>query len=166
MKVYTKTGDEGTTSKYNGERVPKDDPIIILGNKIDFLLGALDSSLAILKEDELVKLLENIEKKLWQTAGEISLGKPGKNVTDAVSDSDVEALEENIDKFNQKTNFFVRFRKETSVRLNEARLRCRDLEIALTPSLRETKVRSVVYKYINRLSDLLYVLACFEEKKA
>jgi len=166
MKVYTKTGDEGTTSKYNGERVSKDDPIIILGSKIDFLLGALDSSLVLIKDDEIIKILEAIEKKLWQTAGEISLGTTGKNVTDAVSDSDVKSLEEIIDKFNQKTGFFVRFRKETSIRLNEARLRCRDLEIVLTPRLRKNKIRPIVYKYINRLSDLLYVLACFEENKA
>lgn len=165
MKVYTKTGDEGTTSKYDGERVPKDDPVIVLGSKIDFLLGALDFSLVLLKDKNVVSILEDIEKKLWQTAGEISLGKPGKNVTDAVSVADVELLEKNIDVYNQKISFFIRFRKEVSTRLNEARLRCRDLEIALTPFLREGKIRPEVYKYINRLSDLLYVLACFVEKQ-
>ncbi len=165
MKVYTKTGDEGTTSKYNGERVPKDDPIIICGSKIDSLLGSIDSYLLMCNSEEILSLLELIQKKLWQTAGEVSLGKLDKKITDAVSEDDVVYLENNIDKFNQRINFFIRFRKEGSVRLNEARLRCRDLEICLTPLLREKKVRSEVYKYINRLSDLLYVLACYEEKR-
>lgn len=166
MKVYTKTGDAGTTAKYNGERVPKDDPIIIIGGKIDNLLAALDSSMVVLRDKELIVVIEDIEKKLWQTAGEISLGKKGKKVNDAIEEAHITEFEALIDKYNQKINFFIRFTNEISTRFNEARVRCRDLEVVLTPLFRENKLRPEVYKYINRLSDLLYVLACYTEKSA
>ena len=164
MKVYTKTGDEGTTSKYDGERVPKDHPVIILGHKIDCLLGGIDSALILIKNEEIRLILEQIQAKLWQTAGEISLGMKGKKVENEITEQDISDMEANIDKYNQKISFFTRFKTEQAVRLNEARLRCRELEIELTPLLREKKIRPEVYKYINRLSDLLYVLACFEQK--
>jgi len=166
MNVYTKTGDAGTTAKYSGERVPKDDPIIIIGGKIDNLLAAFDSSIVVIKDKEIKILLEDIEKKLWQTAGEISLGGKGKKVNDTIKEAHITEFEALIDKYNQKINFFIRFTTETSTRLNEARVRCRDLEVFLTPLFRENKLRSEVYKYINRLSDLLYVLACYTEKLA
>jgi len=160
MKPYTKTGDSGTTSNYDGKRVPKDDSIIIAVGKIDSLLAALDSSVAILKDDSIKELIEAIQKKLWQTAGEISLGSTGKNVKDEVTKEDIKFLEDSIDKYNEGLTYFTRFRTESSVRLNETRIRCRELEVVLTPLLREEKIRPEVYQYINRLSDLLYVLAC------
>lgn len=163
MKVYTKTGDAGTTRKYNGEEVPKDNPIIIIGGKIDYVQAAIDTAKVILKNEEVISILDKIQTKLWQTAGEIS-NESTEKVKEPISEEDLTEMEANIDKFNQKIDFFIRFTKETSARLNEARVRTRELEIAMTPLFREQKIRPEVYKYINRLSDLIYVLACFEEK--
>lgn len=163
MKVYTKVGDKGTTRKYNGEEVPKDDITIIIGGKIDSVQAAIDTAEVVLKNKEVISILNNIQTKLWQTAGEISNGNIEKT-KEPITEEDITEMESNIDKFNQKIDFFIRFTKETSTRLNEARVRTRDLEISLTPLFREQKVREEVYKYINRLSDLIYVLACFEEK--
>lgn len=164
MRVYTRTGDAGTTTTYSGKKVPKDSPLIILVSKIDALQASLDTSYVSVKNKDLKKLLDGIQAKLWQTAGELSLEGKGKKVVDTITLQDTEELEKQIDKYNQKISYFIRFRKETSVRLNEARVRCRELEVYMTQFLKKKKIRPEVYKYINRLSDLLYVLACFSEK--
>ncbi|MGV8169352.1 MAG: ATP:cob(I)alamin adenosyltransferase [Candidatus Nanoarchaeia archaeon] len=163
-QIYTKTGDEGHTSKYDGTRVPKDDPLIILVAKVDALQGSLDLAFNQVQDKDLLPLLDHIQTKLWQTAGELSLGEPGKKIKDEITSKDLEELEHYIDKYDQKKTYFLRFRTESSARLNDARIKCRELEVHLTPFLREKKIRSEVYKYINRLSDLLYVLACHEQK--
>jgi cob(I)alamin adenosyltransferase len=164
MKIYTKTGDEGTTSRYDGKRVPKDDPTIVLVSKVDALQGAIDLAQTSVKDNALAPILDSIQDKLWQTAGELSFGGVGKNVKRNITTKDIEALEKYIDKYDKKKTYFVRFRTESSARLNEARLRCRELEIHLTPLLRAKKLRPEIYKYMNRLSDLLYVLACHEQE--
>jgi cob(I)alamin adenosyltransferase len=163
MNIYTKTGDEGTTSKYDGTRVPKDDPTIILVSKVDALQGAIDVAQAKIKDKTLASILDSIQDKLWQTAGELSFGGVAKKVKNNITSKDIEDLERHIDKYDKKKTYFVRFRTESSARLNEARLRCRELEIHLTPLLRAKKLRPEIYRYINRLSDLLYVLACHEQ---
>ncbi len=162
MKVYTKKGDEGYTTKYDGSKVRKDDPVIVLVSKIDSLLGSLDTAIVSLEDEEVKKIIEEIQDKLWQTAGEISLGGKGKKVENTIEKEDIDKMEGWIDKYHPDNKFFVRFRSEPSVRLNESRLRCRELEVMMTKPLFENTIRGEVYKYVNRLSDLLYVLACKE----
>lgn len=165
MKLYTKTGDKGTTSRYDGTRVPKDDPLIIAVSKIDSLLASLDTAIISIKNKEIILLLEQIQRKLWQTAGEISLGGISKKVKDEIVFADIGFLEKNIDKYYDETNVFIRFRTEASTRLNEARIRARELEVALTKFYRDGKLREEVYQYLNRLSDLLFALACNQNKE-
>ncbi|MGV8162747.1 MAG: ATP:cob(I)alamin adenosyltransferase [Candidatus Nanoarchaeia archaeon] len=164
-QIYTKTGDEGHTSKYDGTRVPKDDPIIILVARVDALQGALDLAFTQIQDRELLPLIDHIQTKLWQTAGELSLGTTGKKIKDEITHKDVEDLEKYIDKYDQKKKYFLRFRTESSARLNDARIKCRELEVHLTPFFREKKMRPEVYHYVNRLSDLLYTLACHEQRE-
>ncbi|MCF7871460.1 ATP:cob(I)alamin adenosyltransferase [Candidatus Woesearchaeota archaeon] len=164
MKVYTKVGDKGTTRTYSGKEIPKDDPIIIIGGKIDTLQASLDYAKIVLSDTEIIEIIEDVQKKLWQSAGEISQEGTEK-LKEPITEENITTLEQNIDKYNQKIDFFIRFSKESSCRLNEARIRTRELEITMTQKHLEGKIRSEVYKYINRLSDLIYVLACKEEKQ-
>lgn len=164
MKVYTKKGDEGKTSRYDGKIVHKDDPWIILVSKVDALQGSLDLAFDTIKDKSILPIIDHIQDKLWQTAGELSLGKPGKQVKREITHEDTEILEKHIDKFDKKKEYFVRFRGESASRLNDARLKCRELEVYMTQFLKKKQIRPEVYKYINRLSDLLYVLACHEMK--
>jgi len=164
MKIYTKTGDKGTTSTYSGERVQKDDERIILTGLIDNVLAGVDLALIHLNrlqtfEGNLVIQLQDIQKKLWQTAGEVSLSGIDKNVKEPIKQDDVVQLEKFIDQLGKGPTSFVRFSKPAAVYLNEARVRCRTLEIALTKLYREDKVRKEIYAYINRLSDCLYMMA-------
>ena len=156
MKVYTKLGDDGKTFTYGNLRVPKDSYIVDINGSIDFLQSSLD--FCWFYNEEFREIIEFINKKLWQLGGEISLGGIGGHIKDPIKEEDILFLEKTIDKFSAPNNF-VRFTKRGSVNLNEARVRCRILERDLTPLLREGMIREEVYRFMNRLSDLLFILA-------
>ena len=164
-KVYTKTGDKGTTLRYDGSRVPKDSESILIVSEVDSLLGSLDYAIISLKDEGVISIIESIQTKLWQTAGELSRGEPSAKVKDAITNEDVLAIESLIDNYSLDIKHFVRFREESACRINESRLRARRVEVKLTKWLRENKVRTEVYQYFNRLSDLLYVLSCHISKE-
>lgn len=165
MNIYTKSGDEGKTTTYAGKKVEKDHPVIIAGLKFDYVHASIDSCKSQIKKPSILDILSFLEDKLWQSAGEVSLGKPGKKVKDQVKQEDIEYIEQLIDKFNPKTNNFLRFQTESATRLNELRVRIRDLEVFLTRFLRKDQIRPLLYRFINRISDLVYVLACVEEDR-
>jgi|TARA_Y100000310_G_scaffold302635_1_gene340213 ATP:cob(I)alamin adenosyltransferase len=162
MKIYTKVGDHGETVTYGNLKIPKDSYIIDINGLIDSLQSALD--FCWLHNESFREIIEKVNKKLWQLGGEISLGGIGKNITTPIREEDILFLESLIDKFNFPREF-IRFTKISSVNLNEARVRCRILERDLTPLLKQEMIREVVYKYINRLSDLLFVMAYKVEKE-
>ena len=165
MRVYTRNGDDGVTTGYDGNDYDKDALSIKIVGVLDEFLASIDEAIVSLENREKTDLLDDIQDLLWQTAGEISLGDQGKNVEDAIQADDIDGLEEQIDEYNPEISHFVRYRTENGVRLNRARVECRRLERRLTPAMRDDDIRPVIYEYINRLSDLLYVLACSEERR-
>ncbi len=154
-KAYSGTGDEGITSDYAGNRIPKDDLIVVVGGKIDAVQSAIDS--AILKGDH-KEFLDWVQRKLWQTAGEISCADD-KCVIDPITEEDNKKLENFIDSFGEPPNKFIRFNTEKSITYNEARIRCRELETVLVKLLRENKIRPTAYRWLNRLSSLFFMLS-------
>jgi len=156
IKIYTKVGDEGETVTYGNLKVPKDSYIIDINGYIDALQSSLD--FCYIHNQEFRDLIDKINKKLWQLGGEISLGGIGKNIKDPITIRDIEEVENYIDRLLYPRHF-VRFTRLGSSHLNEARIRCRVLERELTQVLRAGLIREEVYKYINRLSDLLFVMA-------
>jgi len=158
LKIYTKVGDEGKTRTYSGQELPKDHAFVHIMGCIDSLLASLDACL--IPSEKHKEPIDTIQSTLWQTAGELSFDGQGKDVKKIVEQEDITFLESYIDENTPDINHFVRFRTEQGVRLNEARVRCRRLERNLAPLLREEKIRPIVFKYINRLSDFLYVLSC------
>jgi len=156
-KLYTKTGDEGYTKNFSGEKIPKDDPMVVVNGKIDLLQSAIDS--ALLQEDKKNNvMLEKVQKKMWQTAGEVAKA-PEKFIPDKITQKDLEELEEFTDSLGEPPTKFIRFNTKEAIILNECRLRCRELEIQLTPFLRDNKLRVIVFKYVNRLSSMFYMMA-------
>jgi cob(I)alamin adenosyltransferase len=156
-KVYTKKGDEGTTADYSGQRILKDDVVIIVMGKIDALQSSIDA--AILEGGAKHKpFLEWVQRKLWQTAGEISCADE-KCVIDPITDGDLEKLEAYIDALGEPPKRFIRFNTKRSIAYNEARIRCRDLETSLVKLLRDKKVRPAAYAWLNRLSSLFFMLS-------
>src|SRR3989344_2402904 len=156
VKVYTKVGDEGETVTYGNLKVPKDSYVIDINGYIDALQSSLD--FCWIHNEEFRNIIEKINRKLWKLDGVISLSGIGKNVVEPITNEDVKEIEDIIDKFDSP-RIFVRFKKVESAHLNEARVRCRILERELTQVLRAGLIREEIYKYINRLSDLLFVMS-------
>ena len=165
MAIYTKKGDQGYAKTLSGEKVPKDDEIIQITGLIDSLQSSLDLAKITTKNEDIKKIIDELNEKLWQIAAEISNQGLSDIIKKPIKEEHIKKLEEQIDKYHPKNTYFIRFTKEEAARLNEARVRTRTLESKLTKQLREEKLRPEVYKYLNRLSDLLYALACFEECK-
>ena len=157
MKAYTKKGDKGYTHDLSGKKIAKDNIQIECWGKVDELQAAVD--LAILQEKgKKMEMLEFVQRKLWQTSGEIACSPP-ECVVDPVTEEDLADLEKFIDSLGRPPHKFVRFNTKEAIALNECRVRCRSLERSLVKMLRKREVRPVVYKYINRLSSLFFMLA-------
>jgi len=156
MKAYTTKGDEGITMDFSGNKLLKDDLRILANGKLDSFQSALD--MGILLVDEKHKdFLNNVQKKMWQIAGEIA-NCSGDYLIDPVTPQDLENLEKYVDSLGEPPKKFVRFTNEKSIWFNECRVRCRELETLLVKLLKDGKLRPEVYKYINRLSSLFFMI--------
>ncbi len=155
-KVYTTLGDSGFTSDFSGQRVLKSDSMIIANGKIDNLQSAIDYVL-LNDNNSYVDILKKVQQKLWQTAGEIA-NCPGECINAPITLQDLDELELYIESLGEPPNKFVRFNSKEAISFNECRIRCRDLEISLVGLLREKGLRNEIYKYVNRLSSLFFML--------
>ncbi len=155
MKVYTSNGDSGFTKDFSGQRLLKDDVRILANGKIDNLQSAIDMALTLNFEHK--EILHKVQQKLWQTAGEIA-NCPGECLNAPLTADDLINLENYIDSLGEPPQKFVRFTNEKSIWFNECRIRCRELETLLVKLLREGALRGDVFKYINRLSSLFFML--------
>lgn len=156
VKLYTTKGDGGVTKDYSGLELAKDSLIIVINGKIDSLQSAID--MALFLEVEYSDFLKIIQQKLWQASGEIA-NCPGDCLNAPITELDLKTLEEYIDSLGEPPNKFVRFTNPKSISFNECRVRCRELETFLVKGLRENTIRPEIYKYINRLSSLFFMMA-------
>ncbi len=161
-KIYTKTGDEGYTKTMAGEKLAKNDAVIIANGKIDSLQASLDAArLQCVQDKSLADKIDWVQEKLWQSGGEVSLGRTGGIVKNPVTQKDVEKLEGWIDGYCEGKEFrqFVRFRSAEAIVLNESRVRCREAETALLPLLGK-RITSETFRFFNRLGDFIYAASC------
>ena len=158
-KVYTRGGDAGETSMLSGERVSKADPHIDAVGELDELSVAL--GFARLSHPRRDELLKDIQKKLYQLSAYVSYAGD-KHIDRFKLDGDaVNTLEKLIDDIQEKLpplkDFIYPGLTEAGCRLHQARVVARRTERVLA-TLPEDK-RNEAIPYINRLSDLLFVLA-------
>ncbi len=156
-KVYTRKGDTGCTYDYAGKILQKDHIIVIIGGKIDALQSAIDLALLQVKGKD-KEMLNWVQRKLWQTAGEISCADKSC-IIDPVTEKDLKALEKYTDSLGEPPTKFIRFNTEKSIIFNECRIRCRELETFLVKLLRKKKLRHLAYSWINRLSSLFFMMS-------
>ncbi|MEK6847125.1 MAG: ATP:cob(I)alamin adenosyltransferase [Nanoarchaeota archaeon] len=157
MKVYTSKGDGGFTTDFSGQRLLKDDIRILVNGKIDNLQSALDMSIFLCKNDEDKKVLNEVQKKMWQVAGEVA-NCDKECLIWPVTDNDLLELEKFIDSLGEPPKKFVRFENEKAIWFNECRVRCRELETLIVKLLRDGTLRGDVFKYVNRLSSLFFMM--------
>ena len=104
-----------------------------------------------------------IIEALYFIGSEVSNGK-ASDLPRSIDKGFVEKLEEKIDSFNLKTDKFIHFTVREAIVVNQARVTVRRLERRMTELMRMDVIRSVLYQYVNRLSDYLFVLAAVIEE--
>ncbi len=172
-KVYTRGGDAGQTSLLGGVRVDKDDLRIEVYGTMDEGTSALGLARATTKHDDLCRHIIDLQGELIPIMAEAAFvpgGKALKFDVPQVQPTQVERLERLIDHYNEEwiqTGQFVRpGGAPAAAALDMARAIFRRAERRLVSLNRETAVNPHLIKYINRLSDLLYVLARIDEQRA
>lgn len=164
MKVYTKTGDDGTTGLFGGARVPKHHVRIESYGTVD----ELNSYIGLMRhrdiESKAQETLAEVQDRLF-TIGSILASDPSKSNLDVpdLHNSDIELLENEMDRMNKELpemRFFVLPGGDDTVSFcHIARCVCRRAE-RLTVLLNEKEpISPVVIKYLNRLSDYLFILS-------
>ena len=165
-KIYTKTGDDGTTSLGNGQRVSKTDTRVEAYAAVDELNSALGLSSMFHNLGEIAKLIKEIQNDLFDVGADICVPMSDeKKDRIRITDRYVEFLEERIDFYNgvltPLNSFVLPSGSPISGVLHNARAVCRRAERLVWSAMQEygDDVNIIVARYLNRLSDLLFVLA-------
>ena len=157
-KIYTKTGDDGTTGLGDGSRVAKDSARVIAYGTVDGANSCIGLLLAATLPDDVREVLVRIQHQLFDLGGELCI--PGHA---AIFDADVEALEARLDHYNDDLpalkDFILPGGGEAAARCHIARTVVRRAERDSVTLSRHDAVRPQAIRYLNRLSDLLFVLA-------
>ncbi len=163
-KLYTKTGDDGTTGLVGGSRVSKGCDRIAAMGAVDELNCVLGEVIALAKHSELSDQLERLQHNLFDLGAALATERPsgGSNTTPSF-DSHIAALEQAIDRFIAQVPPLERFilpgGTEVAARLHTARAVCRRAEQRCV-LLNETEpIDNNIVVYLNRLSDLLFIMA-------
>jgi cob(I)alamin adenosyltransferase len=170
-RIYTKTGDRGTTALGNGRRVAKDHPRIEAFGTVDELNSVLGMARAAGLDPETAGLLRTIQNDLFDVGADLCVpeaprvragrrtGRPALRVTE----SQALRLEEAIDRINAPLgtlrSFVLPGGTPASSWLHLARTVCRRAERRVVSLARRERVNPQVTIYLNRLSDLLFVMA-------
>ena len=157
-KIYTRTGDDGSTGLGDGSRVAKDDLRIEAFGTVDELNSHIGVILAQSLPDNIAGCLDNIQHDLFDIGGELSV--PGY---ETVTASYIERLEHELDAFNANLpplkEFILPAGGPATAHTHVARTVCRRAERRVYTLHTQTKINPCILHYLNRLSDLLFVIA-------
>ena len=167
-KLYTRRGDEGETSLGGGQRVSKDSLRVTAYGSVDELSACLGVCLAAGVSPRLAELLRPIQNELFHLGSDLSFPEDYKiqHPVPQIETRHVERLEQLIDEFNAAVgpleNFILPGGASGAAHLHVARTVCRRAERAVVSLARAEAVGSLALSYLNRLSDLLFVMARYE----
>jgi len=170
MKIYTKTGDKGTSQLFNGERREKDDPVFEALGAVDECNAFVGLCLEFLNfegSEETSDSLQKVMSRMFDVGA--SIATPQDTSSDAkkkrtgFSTDHVEELELAIDKMEESlpalTQFILPSGGHASAHLHVARTLARRAERRVVPLIRNNQVDPEVGRFLNRLSDFLFVTA-------
>lgn len=157
-KIYTRTGDNGTTGLGDGSRTGKDSLRVEAYGAVDELNSVIGLLVSHKLPDVIARELIDIQHDLFDIGGELSI--PGHSV---VTDKRVERIEQCLDSLNadlEPLKEFILPGGSTAAAVGHlARTVCRRAERRVVSLAREESLNSVCLRYLNRLSDLLFVMA-------
>ena len=165
FKVYTKTGDDGTTGLVGGSRVKKYDSRLEAYGTVD----ELNASIGVLRSLELpadvIELLIQIQNKLFNIGSRLASDEKGEVLTTnlKITEESIKLLENSIDEFEKHlpelTGFVLPGGEISVAQCHVARTICRKAERKIVAFAESYPVQPETIKYVNRLSDFLFVLA-------
>ena len=157
-KIYTKTGDDGTTGLGDGTRVAKDSARVTAYGTVDELNSAIGLVLANTLPERIREVLTQAQHDLFDLGGELCI--PGMSM---IADADITRLETMLDAFNENLpplrDFILPGGGVAAAHCHLARTICRRAEREVVTLSHHDAVRGEAVRYLNRLSDLLFVLA-------
>lgn len=170
-KVYTRTGDDGTTALGGGQRLPKDALRISVYGTVDELSSHLGVALAHSLVEPLAAPLERIQNDLFHLGSDLCILEEDKKrfSVPQIEQRHVDFLEEFMDTLAEEleplANFILPGGSPGAAHLHVARTVCRRAERELSALMREEPVGEYTLPYLNRLSDTLFVMARFENHR-
>lgn len=165
IKIYTKTGDDGTTGLVGGSRVKKFDARLEAYGTIDELNASLGVIIACGIDNELETNLKEIQNKLFNIGSRLASDEKGDVYTKdlSINVDDILDLEKTIDRIEkgipELKHFILPGGNLAAASCHVARTVCRRAERRILEYAEQNKVQTEIIKYINRLSDFLFVLA-------
>ena len=161
-RIYTRTGDAGETSLGDGSRVSKLDPRVGAFGAVDELNSQLGLALVALHEDDLRRALERIQNELFDVGADLSVPWSVEGRL-RIEQAAIDRLEEECDRLNADLpalkSFVLPGGTEAAARLHVARSVCRRAEREAISTSLVVETNPLVAIYLNRLSDLLFILA-------
>jgi cob(I)alamin adenosyltransferase len=169
-RIYTRTGDDGTTGLGDGSRAAKDAARVAAYGTVDELNCQIGVALAVGLDARLEEPLRTIQSDLLQLGSELCMpqGQKASPPAPAMAAGRIEQLEELIDNLTGEltplANFILPGGSQGAALLHLARTVCRRAERQVVTLAREEGVRELVLRYLNRLSDALFVMARYENR--
>lgn len=169
MKIYTKTGDDGTTSLFGGKRVQKDDERVDTYGEIDELNSLIGLSIPFVLSNDVKNDLMKVQNQLFNIgaflATPIEDRKKLKGIVN-ISEEDILFIEKRIDFYSDKLpelkNFILPGGTISAGFLHYTRTVCRRCERKIVKFALKEEADKIYIKYLNRLSDFFFVLARYE----
>ncbi len=156
MKANIGSGDDGKTNLI-GKRVWKDDLRIEINGQLDELNSLLGLARSKIKYKEIDEILENIQNKIFLIGAIIAYYKDKK-----ITEEDVKWIEDKMKKIEMELeplkNFIIPYGEESSL-IHLCRTKCRQIERLIVKFSKKEKIDKEIISYMNRLSDLLFVLS-------
>ncbi len=163
MKIYTRTGDDGTTGLSGGSRVPKHDRRIAAYGAVDELNAFLGVCRAASLPVEVDEVIGRLQHEMFVLGAELASPSGSVKGIDLLSETSILRLEREIDRFEQDLaplrQFILPGGTPAAATLHAARCVCRRAERELTALADAAPIRPAVLTYVNRASDLLFVAA-------
>ena len=172
-KLYTRTGDRGDTALFGGRRVPKDHPRVEAYGTVDELNAALGVAAAAIRQRKLVATIQTIQNELFNVGAELASdptarGRKKKDTVVRLDPAKVEWLEALIDEYDARVptlrTFILPAGSSAAAALHLARTVCRRAERTVVTLAHDEPVSPAIIIYLNRLCDLLFVLARYLNK--
>jgi cob(I)alamin adenosyltransferase len=173
MKIYTKSGDQGETGLFGGKRVSKGSLRIDSYGTIDELNSFIGVAIVETKNEEIIKLLQKLQNQLFEVGSDLASPDDDKaekfNIL-RIPEKYYEDIEKQIDYFDDQLeplrNFILPGGSKGAAYLHVCRTIARRAERLITLLSVTEKVNGNIIIFLNRLSDLFFVLARFENMKS